>query len=229
MAKSLRDDVRFFKEVSRTRAVVVDRKAANAKEHAHSSAERRRATSYLRLMAKKESAKESAEAARVEEELRAEAEAMLGDRASLDQGQPCIEPLWEAIGERCLAALPAERCLLSGDPLFPGDPAELEGLLESTSGKRARRRPLRAGCGHWFVWGAVNRAVTSPPFRAECPACGERVTHPDWPLDVAVLERAWARKQAKQRELDDVLDFLGEAIDGETARVVQPTVGYGDI
>lgn len=233
-ARSLKEDVRFFKQVSQTRAVVVERKASNAKEHTHSSAERRRATSYLRLMAKKESAKEGEEAARADAELRAEAELLMGDAAPLDQGQPCLEVLWEALGERCLASLPAQRCPLSGAALFPAVPAELDDLLEATSadksaGASRKRRPLRAGCGHWFNWAAVNRAMSKPPFHVECPVCGERVTHPDWPLDTSVLERAWARKQAKKRELDDVLDFLGEAIDGETARVVMPTEGYGDI
>ena len=46
--------------------------------------------------------------------------------------------------------------------------------------------------------------MTEPPFGAKCNTCGERVYHPDWPDNIQALERAWAAKQAKLREIDDV-------------------------
>jgi len=209
-ARSFKDDVRFFKEAARLRAFVSETKASNAKEKAHSGKERRRAAGYLRLMGKKEAAKEAARAEEAEAELLAEAEAAMGEAAPADAGQPCLETLWEVVGERCLLSLPGVRCPLSWKPLLPRDPAGLVALLEATSGKQAKLKPTRASCGHWFQWGAVDKALTRPPFVVPCPVCGERLMHSDWPSDTSKLERAWTAKQAKKRELDDVVDFLGE-------------------
>jgi hypothetical protein len=45
--------------------------------------------------------------------------------------------------------------------------------------------------------------MTEPPFGAACPFDGRRVYHPDWPSDMKELERAWAAKEARKREIED--------------------------
>ncbi|KAA0148737.1 hypothetical protein FNF29_06519 [Cafeteria roenbergensis] len=213
VARSFKDDVRFFKEAARVRAFVNETKAGNAKAAAHSGRERKRAVNYLRLMGKKERAKEEAIQESVEAELRAEAEAAMGEALPSDAGQPCLELLWDILGEGCLLGLPLERCPVSRKRLLPADPAALEDILASTSTKKMRLRPIRASCGHMLLWGAMDQAVTRPPFRLACPVCGERMTHSDWTQDVTKLEKAWASKQAKRREIDEVIDFLGAVAD----------------
>lgn len=47
---------------------------------------------------------------------------------------------------------------------------------------------------------------TQPP--QDCPRCKHRVYHPDWPQDVKQLEKAWANRQAKRREVSEVRDFF---------------------
>lgn len=46
--------------------------------------------------------------------------------------------------------------------------------------------------------------MTEPPFGASCKKCKDRVYHPEWPDSIQALERAWAAKQARKREMDDV-------------------------
>ena len=41
-----------------------------------------------------------------------------------------------------------------------------------------------------------------------CPDCGKQIFHDKWKVTPEVMEARWAAKQAKQRELDEVADFM---------------------
>ena len=41
-----------------------------------------------------------------------------------------------------------------------------------------------------------------------CPDCGKQIFHDKWRVTPEVMEARWAAKQAKQRELDEVADFM---------------------
>lgn len=41
-----------------------------------------------------------------------------------------------------------------------------------------------------------------------CPSCGKQIFHEKWKTSAEVLEKRWAHKQAKDRELEEVVDFL---------------------
>ena len=41
-----------------------------------------------------------------------------------------------------------------------------------------------------------------------CPTCGKQIFHEKFKVSAKVLEDRWAHKQAKQRELEEVVDFL---------------------
>ena len=43
----------------------------------------------------------------------------------------------------------------------------------------------------------------------KCPACGKQIFHEKWRISAEVMENRWAHKQAKQRELEEVVDFMG--------------------
>ena len=42
----------------------------------------------------------------------------------------------------------------------------------------------------------------------KCLACDNRIYHDKWSITPEVAEARWAHKQAKDRELDEVIDFL---------------------
>ena len=44
----------------------------------------------------------------------------------------------------------------------------------------------------------------------KCPACNNTIYHEKWNATPKLAEDRWAHKQAKQRELEEVVDFLGD-------------------
>lgn len=67
---------------------------------------------------------------------------------------------------------------------------------------------LQIYCGHHYHFACVDRYLSEPPFGKACHKCGAPIEHRALTTDVVVLEARWAAKQAKQRELDEIADFL---------------------
>lgn len=44
----------------------------------------------------------------------------------------------------------------------------------------------------------------------KCPACKNVIYHEKWNITAKVAEDRWAHKQAKQRELEEVVDFMAD-------------------
>jgi len=42
----------------------------------------------------------------------------------------------------------------------------------------------------------------------KCPACGNRIYHEKWKITPELAEARWAHKEARRRELSEVVDFL---------------------
>jgi len=105
--------------------------------------------------------------------------------------------------------LPEQICPLCKELSLPNDPNILKSYYDPVVGadKRAkiaqRNRPVRTYCGCWYHYKCLHEFITQPPFGAACPEDKQRVYHPDWPEDMQELERAWAMKQAKVREIAD--------------------------
>ncbi len=101
-------------------------------------------------------------------------------------------------------------------PLCPDDLKSIYSSSSSSSSKAAKAKelkkmkPYRTYCGCWYHKSCLNTLLTQPPFGVECPnaQCGRRVFHPEWPGDVKQLEREWAAKQARLREIEDAMCFL---------------------
>ncbi|XP_017004154.2 uncharacterized protein [Drosophila takahashii] len=96
----------------------------------------------------------------------------------------------------------------------------------------------RVYCGHLFHQGCLKKYLSEPPFPKGgklCPAqrrhprsdarsymartqsggatvsdavCGIKLAHDRWVVSVKTAEARWAQKQARQRELEEVVDFL---------------------
>jgi hypothetical protein len=136
--------------------------------------------------------------------------------------QPSLFPLVTFL-HNMIQQLPEEVCPMCNEKTLSADPTELSKLylpvtkaLPETEKKVRRiarqKRPVRVYCGHWYHFGCLEQIMTQPPFGANCtcsattsdPPCGQRLYHPDWPADnIQELERAWAQRQAREREIAD--------------------------
>ncbi len=201
--RSLKDDIRFLKDVKHLREVDDKRSSGNAKQFANSSAMRRAARRQLKRITREESEAEAARVAAAEAELRE-----AGKMAMTPHNETPTKSLFASVHyliAHFALELPEATCALSGCRLLPPDPCKAQRYLDD---KQHARHPVRVACGHWFHLRPLHHHLSCPPFCKPCPHCGQRLYHPRWPSDDKKLEKAWAAKQAKQRELGDVTDML---------------------
>lgn len=113
--------------------------------------------------------------------------------------------------------LVVEKCPCCNKRVLPVCPDDLKSIYSSSSSSSnkaskelKKMKPYRTYCGCWYHKSCLNKFLTEPPFGVECPnaTCGRRVFHPEWPGDVKQLEREWAAKQARLREIEDAMCFL---------------------
>ncbi|XP_075259440.1 uncharacterized protein LOC142351203 isoform X1 [Convolutriloba macropyga] len=95
-------------------------------------------------------------------------------------------------------------CRLCSEPAFPDKPEDVRAY---------NRDPMyveRVYCGHIFHFGCLHKLINTPPFNEnkQCPVCKLTIYHERWKETPQVLADRWAHKQAKQRELEEVIDFL---------------------
>ena len=93
-------------------------------------------------------------------------------------------------------------CPVCKKTAIPDKPAQLQKFYD-LKGKH-KNQPFYSSCGCWFHFSCLNQLLTEPPFGEACPACKRRAYHPDWTADTKELEKAYAERQARQREIDDV-------------------------
>uniref|UniRef100_A0A7S1UKC2 RING-type domain-containing protein n=1 Tax=Phaeomonas parva TaxID=124430 RepID=A0A7S1UKC2_9STRA len=203
--RSLKHDVRFLKKVTDLRQVNARRENRNGTLVA-SAQDRRSARRTLSRLQKKEGAADEAYEKKMQElEAREEAIAagLSADNHS-DDAQPSLSAVVGLLVRKLVLEIPGEECQACGELAFPESPA-----AASLSDDTAPMRPCRVFCGHYLHWDCLNRWLTEPPFVRSCTHCNRRIYHPDWPSDYKLLERAWANQQAREREINDVSDFLG--------------------
>jgi hypothetical protein len=116
-----------------------------------------------------------------------------------------------------ISHVPEATCPTCNEPSFPNDPTVLKSLYTTTSTQSTpaqkqaelKRRPTCTSCGCWYHYGCLHTVMMEPPFGGVCKLHkNRRVYHPNWPLDTTELEQAWARKEAKKREMDDMAMFF---------------------
>lgn len=205
--KGLHHDVETMARVRDLRQVNAETKRGDARVKAFSTKERKEARRTIGKLTKQELAQdrewEKQEQARLEGY-------NIPDYAD-SEPQPSLLSLVTFL-ETKIQRLPEEKCPICKELTLPSDPNELKGLydLQNASDKKARKqakrqRPVRTYCGCWYHYACLDKFMTEPPFGASCPTadCGRRVYHPEWPADIRELERGWAMKQARQREIED--------------------------
>ncbi|KAI8505594.1 hypothetical protein Bbelb_167830 [Branchiostoma belcheri] len=99
---------------------------------------------------------------------------------------------------------PQESCPLCKERVLPEDPKNV--ITVDTNMKYVER----VYCGHAYHHGCLNKYLKTPPFEGgkKCPDCGNRIYHDKWKVTPELAEARWAHKEAKRRELDEVMDFL---------------------
>eukprot|EP00903_Cladosiphon_okamuranus_P007562 g7336.t1 len=201
--RNLKHDVEFIKKAHDLRDVGEGKKGkGNAKVAPPSTQEQRAARRELKNLAKTEAVSEEEQAKKLAElELR-EQEELLHSQLS-DTSQPSLLPLVNFLVNIFGWRLPQETCVSCDEKVLPDNPRDP--CLRDPAHKD---RPTRVFCGHWFHHDCLRVWMTEPPFAKDCPRCEHRVYHPDWPQDVKQLEKAWANRQAKRREVSEVRDFF---------------------
>jgi hypothetical protein len=214
--KGLHKDVETLAHVRDLRQVNAATDRHNAKVNANTARERKEARREIGKITKDEIAKDaSAEEKEKQWQLRERARLAGYNFSEFDGSspQPSLLTLVNFL-MRKIQNLPEEICPVCKGLSLPNDPSILKALYDSTCAsaseeeKMARRlarkkRPIRTYCGCWYHYSCLDKFMTEPPFGAACPFDGRRVYHPDWPSDMKELERAWAAKEARKREIED--------------------------
>lgn len=200
--KNLKHDVTVLKQISDLR--VASTAKNNSKVSYSNTAVKRDARKDLRKLAKSEAENDEEQVKELKEQQQKEMESLMGTKAN-DVAQPSLIPVVRFLVEDFVCRMPLELCQACQKPVLPEDPNE----LNSTTASALAKKPMRTFCGHWLHFSCLDEWLTTPPFIRQCPVCTKRIWHPDWTADVKTLEHAWMAKEARQREVSDVSDFLG--------------------
>lgn len=115
--------------------------------------------------------------------------------------KPSVLPVCKHLIE-CVKRYPTETCPICSEKALLADPL----AVQSDKSKRVER----VYCGHLFHFGCLDKYLKTPPFAGgkKCPSDGKQIFHDKWKVSPELAEARWAHKQARQRELDEVVDFL---------------------
>jgi len=221
--KDLKQDVETLKRVHDLREIDAATVEWNAKLKAHNGRERKDARRMINKLTKSEILKDIEKDEKEKEWQQDEAARMAGYNFTVYDGtnpQPSLLSLINFLIQK-IQPLPEVLCPVCNQCTLPQNPNDLKALYfkvneaKNDKEKKARKsaklkRPTRTYCGCWYHYDCLGKFMTEPPFGAAClsPDCGRRVYHPDWPSDIKQLERGWAMKQARKREIEDAAMFL---------------------
>jgi len=221
--KGLKHDTETLKQVHDLRQLNAETVQGNGKIKAHAAKERKDARRTINKITDQERIKDQAMEEKDRQWQLEEQARIAGYNISEFDGstpQPSLLPLVTFLMTKILK-LPEETCPCCTQNSLPSNPDELKSLYLTASTakteaeKKARKvakqkRPVRTYCGCWYHYSCLNTFMTEPPFGAACLAshCARRVYHPDWPDEIRQLERTWANKQARKREIEDAGMFF---------------------
>ncbi|XP_033113874.1 uncharacterized protein LOC117114335 [Anneissia japonica] len=121
------------------------------------------------------------------------------------EAKPSLKFIAEFLIRGCIQRYPMEKCVICKETAFPADPNHV------VNDPQHGRHVEWVYCGHLFHHGCLSEYMKTPPFTGgkKCPSCGKRVYHEKWKIAPKTAEERWAHEQARQRELEEVVDFLG--------------------
>ncbi|KAF2351723.1 Ubiquitin-conjugating enzyme/RWD-like [Trinorchestia longiramus] len=117
--------------------------------------------------------------------------------------KPSLLPVLKFLLEN-LHSIPATVCGVCSIACLPEDPDE------TPCSEDAPMAVERVYCGHLYHHDCLDTYIRTPPFTGgkKCHSCSLRIYHDKWKLSPALVEARWAHKQARQRELDEAIDFF---------------------
>lgn len=118
--------------------------------------------------------------------------------------QASILPVSEYLVSKCIKLYPVMNCSICDKQAFPQDSKDV------TQNIRDPKYVEYVYCSHIFHHKCLDSYMRTPPFKdgKKCPICQKQIFHEKWKESAEVLEQRWAHKQAKQRELAEVMDFM---------------------
>jgi len=119
------------------------------------------------------------------------------------QRSPSMRPVMEFLISS-LHALPNLLCGQCGRTAMPEEPQALP------ASEDAPMAVERVYCGHLYHHACLDVYISTPPFQGgkKCHGCGVNIYHDKWKASPALVEARWAHKQARQRELDEAIEFF---------------------
>lgn len=121
------------------------------------------------------------------------------------QPSPCLYKIADYTINQVIRKYPHLKCPCCLKPALPLDSKLL------VKDPHADEFVERVYCGDLFHHKCLDNYMKTPPFIGgkKCPQCGNRIFHDKWRATPEIAEARWAHEQARQRELDEVVDFLG--------------------
>lgn len=125
-------------------------------------------------------------------------------KAGAFEPKPSLYPVLEYLAGICIHHFPYETCPCCMKPALTDEPEECE------TNPNAPMFVEWVYCKHVYHHKCLDEYMQTPPFTGgkKCPKCGARIYHEKWNISPELAENRWAHKEARQRELDDVSEFL---------------------
>lgn len=119
--------------------------------------------------------------------------------------KPSLRPVCEYLISDVIRAYPTTTCPCCAKSSLPDNP---KNVITDPADPNFLDRVY---CKHLFHHGCLEAYMSIPPFTGgkKCPTCGLRIFHERFKATPQVAEARWAHKEARRRELDEVVDFLG--------------------
>ena len=94
------------------------------------------------------------------------------------------------------------KCPICDKKVLPSDPKHCSKIP-------SKMKADRLYCGHFYHHHCLETYMSNPPFDDTCHVCGAQINHHRFSDTREQLEKRWAQKQARQREIQDLEDLFG--------------------
>ncbi|XP_031565078.1 uncharacterized protein LOC116300360 isoform X1 [Actinia tenebrosa] len=120
--------------------------------------------------------------------------------------KPSLKVVSDFLIKDCIRRYPTEECALCKKRALPTEPKDC------VTNPKDAKFVERVYCSHLFHFTCLDEYMKTPPFTGgkKCPVCGNTIYHDRWQITPKLAEERWAHKEAKNRELSEVVDFLGD-------------------
>ncbi|QDZ18796.1 hypothetical protein HOP50_02g13000 [Chloropicon primus] len=116
--------------------------------------------------------------------------------------EPRIFIIVEFVYKELLKPVVESKCPCCDKKILPSDPKHCAKIP-------SKMKADRLYCGHFYHHHCLTNYLSNPPFDDECHICGAQISHHKFVDTKQQLEKRWAQKQARQREIEDLEDLFG--------------------